>query len=254
MRIDVITIFPAMFSGPMTESILKLAQQKGLLKINLIDLRDYTSDRHRTVDDTPFGGGAGMVMKPEPFFAAVGAVRDKAAERNCSPRVLLMCPQGEIFTQAKARELAKESHLVFLCGHYEGIDERVRENLVTDELSIGDYVLTGGELPAMVIIDAVARLLPGVLGDAMSAQQDSFSDYLLDYPHYTRPQFFCDLPVPEVLLSGNHEKIRLWRRKEAIRRTYRRRPDLLAAAELSKEDRRFLDEVTAETAKADKSG
>lgn len=254
MRIDVITIFPAMFGGPLTESILKLARQKGILEINLIDLRDYTHDRHRTVDDTPFGGGAGMVMKPEPFFAAVEAIREQAAGQNRAPRVLLMCPQGETFTQSKVRELAEEDHLVFICGHYEGIDERVRENLVTDELSIGDYVLTGGELPAMVIIDAIARLLPGALGDARSAQQDSFSEYLLDYPHFTRPQSFRGLPVPEVLLSGNHEHIRLWRRKEAVRRTYLRRPDLLAAAALSEEDRRLLREVTAELAETDKNG
>jgi len=254
LRIDVITIFPAMFGGPLTESILKLARQKGILEINLIDLRDYTHDRHRTVDDTPFGGGAGMVMKPEPFFAAVEAIREQAAGQNRAPRVLLMCPQGETFTQSKVRELAEEDHLVFICGHYEGIDERVRENLVTDELSIGDYVLTGGELPAMVIIDAIARLLPGALGDARSAQQDSFSEYLLDYPHFTRPQSFRGLPVPEVLLSGNHEHIRLWRRKEAVRRTYLRRPDLLAAAALSEEDRRLLREVTAELAETDKNG
>ncbi|MGI5839118.1 MAG: tRNA (guanosine(37)-N1)-methyltransferase TrmD [bacterium] len=254
MRIDIITIFTEMFNGPLTESILKLAQQKGCLDINLIDLRDYTTDRHRTVDDAPFGGGAGMVMKPEPFFAAVTAVRAEAAELGRSPRVLLMCPQGETFTQAKARELAQEEQLVFLCGHYEGIDERVREHLVTDELSIGDYVLTGGELPAMVIVDAVARLLPGVLGDARSAEQDSFSEYLLDYPHYTRPAVFRGLTVPNVLLSGNHELIRLWRRKEAIRRTYRRRPDLLAAAGLTEEDRCLLAEVKTESAGEADSG
>ncbi len=251
MRIDIITIFPAMFTGPFTESILGNAREKGILSINLVDLRDFTHDRHRTVDDYPFGGGVGMVMKPEPFFEAVEhlVARAAAAGEAKPPRILQMCAQGQTFTQAKAAELAGEDHLIFLCGHYEGIDERVREYLVTDEISIGDYVLTGGELPAMVIVDAIARLLPDVLGDAESAREDSFADNLLEYPQYTRPQSFRDLPVPEVLLSGNHANIRRWRRKEALRRTWQRRPDLLSGRELAPEDLRLLAEVKNEAAK-----
>lgn len=244
MRIDVLTLFPEMFQGPLTESIIKRARERGLLTINLYDIRDYTTDKHHVTDDYPYGGGSGMVMKPEPIAAALEAVLPPP-EREGVP-VIMLSPQGEIFTQDLAKELAKKPRLVLLCGHYEGIDERVREVLVTREISIGDYVLTGGELPAMVIIDAVARLIPGVLGDPASPVEDSFYDGLLDYPHYTRPEVWRGRRVPEVLLSGNHEAIRRWRRKESLRRTFLRRPDLLAKARLTPEDLVLLQEIKEE--------
>ena len=208
MRIDVISIFPEMFPGPLGHSIIGRAQERGLLKLVIHNLRDYTTDKHRTVDDAPYGGGAGMVMKPEPIFRAVDFLQCRE-----DSRIILLSPQGEVFNQGKAWELSKEKQLLLICGHYEGVDERVREYLVTDEISVGDYVLTGGEIPAMLLIDAVVRLLPGVLGKYYSLQEASFTDNLLEYPHYTRPPEWQGMRVPPVLLSGHHEEIRLWRRR-----------------------------------------
>ena len=238
MRIDVVTLFPRMFAGPLAESMLRVAQDRGAVTIRLIDLRDYTQSRHRVADDYPFGGGGGMVLKPEPLFAAVDALRGP------DTRVVLLCPQGPTFGQATAARLAGLAHLVLLCGHYEGVDERVREHLVDEELSIGDYVLTGGEVPALVVLDAVVRLLPGVLGDPTGAAKDSFAGGRLDYPQYTRPAEFRGFPVPEVLLSGDHQQIARWRRREALRRTLARRPDLLAAAPPTDEERQWLAEFS----------
>ncbi|MBN2231470.1 MAG: tRNA (guanosine(37)-N1)-methyltransferase TrmD [Deltaproteobacteria bacterium] len=235
MRVDVITIFPAMFASPFAESIIRRARDRGVLDLRLHDLRDYCTDRHRVVDDYPYGGGAGMVMRPEPAWRAIHAARD-GARRGA---VLLTTPQGERFTQKMARELAACEQLVFFCGHYEGVDERVRA-LVDREVSIGDYVLTGGELPAMVIVDAVVRLLPGVLGSADSLAEESFGP-LLEYPHFTRPAEFEGMAVPDVLLSGHHRKIAEWRRCQALRRTLRRRPDLLAQAELTAAERDLVE-------------
>ncbi|HEX6990122.1 MAG TPA: tRNA (guanosine(37)-N1)-methyltransferase TrmD [Bacillota bacterium] len=240
MRIDVVTLFPRMFEGPLTEAILHRAQEVGLVDIRVHDLRDHAVDRHRTVDDYPFGGGPGMVMKPEPLFAAFEAV---VAEAGRPGRVILTTPQGRVFDQDLAWELSRSRHLLIFCGRYEGVDERVREALVTDEISIGDYVLTGGELPTMVIIDAVTRLVPGVVGGESSVYEDSFEDGLLEGPQYTRPRRFRGMEVPGVLLSGHHEEVRRWRRREALRRTLKRRPDLLARARLSDEDRALLDEL-----------
>jgi len=221
MKIDVLTLFPGMFAGPLDESIIKRARQKGLLDLNIHDLRTWTHDRHRTVDDRPFGGGPGMLLKPEPLFEAIEALsREKT-------RVILLSPAGRKFEQSIARELAKEEDLLFVTGHYEGVDERVREVLVDDELSIGDYVLTNGALPAMVVVDAVTRLLPGVLGDDESSHDESFSAGLLEYPQYTRPAEFRGMKVPDMLLSGNHAEIEKWRREQARQRTQQRRPDML---------------------------
>jgi tRNA (guanine37-N1)-methyltransferase len=245
VRIDVLTIFPGMFAPVLEESILKRAQEAGLITITVHDLRRFTTDRHHTTDDSPFGGGVGMVMKPEPFFRGVAELRCPP-EAGCAEEIIILDPQGERFDQAKARALAARSHLILLCGRYEGVDERVRRHLATSALSIGDYVLTGGELPAMVVIDAVSRLLPGVLGAEEGAETDTFSEGLLEYPQYTRPAEFEGLPVPEVLLSGHHEQIRRWRRKEALRRTRARRPDLLAGAPLTDEDRALLQEIEDE--------
>ena len=221
MRIDVLTLFPAMFTGPLDESIVKRARQAGLLDLRIHDLRAWTHDRHRTVDDTPYGGGPGMLLKPEPLFEAVEALRAEG-----SVKVILTSPSGRVFRQAIARELASEARLLLICGSYEGFDERVREHLVDDELSIGDYVLTNGALPAMVVIDAVTRLLPGALGDDASSADESFSDGLLEYPQYTRPAEFRGWTVPETLLSGDHAAIAGWRRKRALQRTAERRSDL----------------------------
>ena len=220
MRIDVLTLFPEMFAGPLDVSMVARARKSGLLDLQVRNLRDWTHDRHKTVDDRPFGGGPGMVLKPEPIFEAVAAL---AGEKT---RVVMMAPTGRPFTQAIARELAQADHLLFLCGSYEGFDERIR-TLIHDELSIGDYVLTNGGLPAMVVIDAVTRLIPGVLGDDESASDESFSHGLLEYPHYTRPAEFRGMKVPEVLMSGNHAEIEKWRREQARVRTKDRRPDLL---------------------------
>ena len=234
MRIDVLTTFPAMFRGPLDESIVGRARQRGLVDLRVHDLRDWATDRHRSTDDAPYGGGAGMVMRPEPIAAALEAVRGDGT------RAIALSAHGARFDQAAARRLSALPHLVFLCGHYEGVDERVLEHLVDEEVSIGDYVLTGGELPAMVVIDAVTRLLPGVLGSEASLYDESHSAGLLEYPHYTRPPEFRGWTVPDVLLSGNHAAIAAWRREQSLLRTLGRRPDLLATAELSSADRRFL--------------
>lgn len=244
MRVDVLTLFPEMFEGVFSSSILGKAREKGIVSLSTVNFREYSTNKHNTVDDYPYGGGGGMVLKPEPIF---GAVEDLPTHQTADgvavkPRVILLCPQGETFTQKKAEELASEEHLVFICGHYEGYDERIRQYLVTDELSVGDYVLTGGEIPAMVIIDSVVRLLPGVLGNEMSAVTDSFSTGLLEYPHYTRPAKFRDWEVPEMLLSGHHANVKRWRNKESLIRTLERRPDLLEGRVLSKEEKLWMAE------------
>ena len=240
MRIDVVTIFPEMFAGPFGASITKRAVEKGILDIHLTNFRDFSWDKHHHVDDSPFGGGAGMVLKPEPMYRAVRAVLAQSEAYEGKRRILIMDPSGVPFSQAKAKELATYEQLVFLCGHYEGFDARIYD-LADEALSIGDYVLTGGELPAMVITDAVSRMLPGVLGDEDSAPTDSFYDGLLGYPQYTRPRDFEGKAVPDVLLSGDHAKIRAWRRQQALLATKRNRPDLLAQAELSEKERAWLD-------------
>lgn len=248
MRMDVLTLFPEMFEGVFQSSILGKARDKGLVALNAINFREYAGNKHGMVDDTPYGGGGGMVLKPDPIFHAVEDLlgREGTESAGKAPRIILMCPQGETFTQRKAEELAQEEHLIFICGHYEGYDERIREHLVTDELSIGDYVLTGGEIPAMTVIDSVTRLLPGVLGNETSAVTDSFSTGLLEYPHYTRPVEFRGWKVPDILLSGHHANIELWRRREALRRTWLRRPDLLERLELSKDDMAWLKKLENE--------
>jgi len=229
-----------MFKNPFDESMIKRAKEKGILKIKLHDLRQFTHDKHRTVDDAPYGGGAGMVMKPRPLFEAVEKIKE---EIDSSSRVILLSPQGRPLNQEKVKELAKERGLIFICGHYEGVDERVREHLVDEEISLGDYVLTGGELAAMVVVDAVARMLPGVLGSEDSAREDSFYEGLLDYPQYTRPSDFRGWKVPSVLLSGNHQKVKEWRRKKMLEATLRKRPDLLETLKLNRENERLLEEI-----------
>jgi tRNA (guanine37-N1)-methyltransferase len=241
VRIDVITIFPNMIRESLGHSILKRAQEAGHVEIVAHDLRDYTKDKHRSTDDTPYGGGAGMVMRPDPVFTAIETLCLEPTDR-----VVLLTPQGDTLNQEKARELSQASRLVLICGHYEGFDERIRQHAATDELSIGDYVLTGGELPALVLIDAVTRLLPGVLGHEDSAKDDTFSDGLLEYPHYTRPPDYRGWSVPDVLLSGNHAEIAKWRRKEQFRRTQSRRPDLWAAFEPTKSDLKLLKQLADE--------
>ncbi|MBV9689516.1 MAG: tRNA (guanosine(37)-N1)-methyltransferase TrmD [Ktedonobacteraceae bacterium] len=236
MHVDIFTLFPAMFQGPFNESILKRAQERGLLSIDLHNIRDAATDKHHIVDDYPYGGGVGMVMKPEPIFAAIEAVYQGGP-------IILMTPQGRLFNQHIARGLALEGRITLLCGHYEGIDERVCQHLVTDQLSIGDYVLTGGELAAMIIVDAVSRLIPGVLTEG-STDEESHSANMLEYPQYTRPPEFRNWHVPDVLLSGHHEQIARWRRKEALRRTRERRPDLFAKLDVSsKQDMKLLQEL-----------
>lgn len=237
------SLFPEMFGGVFGSSILKKTQEKGLVEYHVTDFREYTENKHRRVDDYPYGGGAGMVLTPQPLFDAVEDVTQKS---DAKPRVVLLCPQGERFTQKKAEELSKEKHLIFVCGHYEGYDERIRENLVTDEISIGDFVLTGGELGAMVIIDSVTRLLPGALGNEESSVRDSYSSGLLEHPHYTRPADFRGMKVPDILLSGNHKHIEEWRTKESLRRTWKRRPDLLHSADLTEQEKKWLEEVKKE--------
>src|SRR5712692_1433428 len=236
MHFDIFTLFPGMFEGPLTESILKRARERGLLSIALHNIRDAATDKHHIVDDYPYGGGAGMVMKPEPIFAAVEPVYQGGP-------IILLSPQGRLFSQQMAQALAQEPRITLLCGHYEGVDERVRKHLVTDEVSIGDYVLTGGELAAMVVVDAVSRLVAGVLADE-SPQEESHNSGLLEYPHYTRPPEFRGWRIPDVLLSGHHEQIARWRRKESLRLTRERRPDLFAKLDLSgKLDRKLLEEL-----------
>ncbi len=235
MRIDIITIFPKMFEPVLNESIIKRAQNKGKVKIYLHDLRDYTADRHRKVDDRPFGGGSGMVMRPEPIFKSVEVLKRNTQYSIRNTKIILLCPQGKRLNQKIAKRLAKYKHLILICGHYEGIDERVRQYLVDEEISIGDYVLTGGELPAMVLVDALVRLIPGVLGDRNSLHFESFEDNLLEYPQYTRPAKFRNVCVPQILLSGDHQKIENWRKKQALKRTKQKRPDLLQGKVSKKE-------------------
>ena len=225
MRIDIITIFPNMFEPVLNESIIKRAKEKKKVEIEVHNLRDYTLDKHRKVDDRPFGGGPGMVMNPEPIFRAVESIRSR--DKKSKAKVILLCPQGKQLAQGVAQRLAGYKHLILICGRYEGIDERVREHIVDEEISIGDYVLTGGELPAMVLVDSVVRLIPGVLGDKNSLNFESFAGNLLEYPQYTRPANFRGLRVPAVLLSGNHAKIKSWEKKQALERTKQKRPDLL---------------------------
>ncbi|WCK53003.1 tRNA (guanosine(37)-N1)-methyltransferase TrmD [Aneurinibacillus sp. Ricciae_BoGa-3] len=254
MKIDILTLFPEMFSGVLSSSIIGKAEQKGLVSFRVVNFRDFSGNKHGQVDDTPYGGGGGMVLKPDPIFRAVEHLAGNSEEAGVGtgqhgdfkPRVILLCPQGQRYNQQIAEELAREDHLIFVCGHYEGYDERIRTHLVTDELSIGDYVLTGGELPAMVIIDSVVRLQKGALGNELSAVTDSFSTGLLEYPHYTRPADFRGMAVPDVLLSGHHENIEKWRLKESLRRTLTRRPDLLEKYEMTGEVQKLLEELKQE--------
>lgn len=274
MRIDVLTLFPEMCEGVFSTSILGKAREKGIVSLNAVNFRDFSGNKHNSVDDTPYGGGGGMVLKPDPIFAAVehvlaasgnlelprsegeqageadnvhtihddGNIAEYNGESTAQgkPRIILMCPQGRTYNQQIAEELAQEEHLIFICGHYEGYDERIREHLVTDELSIGDYVLTGGELPALTVIDSIVRLQPGALGNETSAVTDSFSTGLLEYPHYTRPAEFRGWKVPDILLSGHHANIEVWRREQALQRTLERRPDLLETVELTAKDKAAL--------------
>ena len=237
MRIDILTLFPEMFDGVFNGSILKRAQEREAVQLNTVNFRDFSENKHKKVDDYPYGGGAGMLLAPQPIFDAVEHVKRQSTE---TPRVILMCPQGEPFTQAKAEELANEKHLIFVCGHYEGFDERIKQHLATDELSLGDYVLTGGELASMVMTDAIVRLLPDVLGKKESHEGDSFSMGLLEYPQYTRPVDYKGMTVPDVLMSGNHKNIEKWRHEQSLYRTYTRRKDLLTTYPLTDEDRKIL--------------
>ena len=239
IKFDILSVFPEMFESALNHSILKRAREKGMVEINLHNIRDYAEDKHRMTDDTPYGGGGGMVMKVEPIDRALASI----VPSRDNTLVVLLTPQGETLNQRIAEEMSRYFQIVLICGRYEGVDERVREHLTDREISIGDFVLTGGELSAMVVVDAVARLLPGVLGNYDSASYDSFSSGLLEYPHYTRPGSYRDWQVPEVLLSGNHSKIESWRRKESLKRTYFRRPDLLEKIELSDEDRKTLEDI-----------
>jgi tRNA (guanine37-N1)-methyltransferase len=243
IKADLITIFPAMVEAALADGVVGRARRRGLVDVHVRDLRDYTDDRHRVVDDVPYGGGPGMVMKPEPLFRAVEAI---AAERGAPSAVVLMTPQGRTFSHVEAERLSRQERLVVICGRYEGIDERVAQALVTDELSIGDYVLTGGELAALVVLDAVIRLVPGVVGDQASVVQDSFVRGVLDHPHYTRPAVFRGLGVPDVLVSGHHGEIERWRHRERLRRTLERRPDLLSHAVLTVQEQQELDELVKE--------
>lgn len=242
MHFDILSLFPGMFAGAFQESIIKRAVEAGLVTIALHNIRDYAAGRHKVTDDTPYGGGGGMIMKPEPIFAAVEAV---LAESREPVPILLLTPKGRLFNQTVARELARHPRLLLICGRYEGVDERVHQYLATDEISIGDYVLSGGEIPAMVLVDAVTRLIPGVLGDPSATFEDSHAEGLLEYPHYTRPPVFRGHAVPDVLLSGHHAEITRWRRQQALRRTWERRPDLLAGARLAEEDRAYLGQLEA---------
>lgn len=240
MNFHILTLFPEMVLGGLNTSIIGRAMEKELISVEAVNIRDYSTDKHKHVDDYPYGGGAGMVMQPGPVY---DAYEDLVKRTGKKPRVIYMTPQGQVFNQSIAEELSGEEDLVFLCGHYEGVDERVLELIVTDYLSVGDYVLTGGELPAMMMIDCISRLVPGVLNNDVSAEFESFHDNLLEYPQYTRPELFMDKQVPEVLLSGHHKNIDTWRRQQSIRRTWERRPDLLDAAVLSKKEKEFLDEL-----------
>lgn len=241
MNYHVLTLFPEMVEKGLNTSIIGRAMEKGLISLNTINIRDYSGNKHNRVDDYPYGGGAGMVMQAEPIFAAYNILKEKIGN---VPRVVYLTPQGKVFNQKIAEELSKEEDLVFLCGHYEGIDERVLEEIVTDHISIGDYVLTGGELPAMVMIDTISRLVPDVLNNGDSAEIESFHDNLLEYPQYSRPEEWRGKKVPEILLSGHHENVNTWRRQQSLLRTYNRRPDLLEASNLSEEDRNFLKKIS----------
>jgi tRNA (guanine37-N1)-methyltransferase len=240
MHFDILTLFPAMFTGAFEESIIKRARESGTVTIALHNIRDYATGRHQVTDDTPYGGGGGMIMKPEPIFRAVEAV---LSEHHSAAPIILLTPKGRLLNHAVARELSHHDRLLLICGRYEGVDERVHRYLVTDEISIGDYVLSGGEIAAMIIVDAVTRLLPGVLGDPSATFEDSHAEGLLEYPQYTRPPEFRDYPVPDVLLSGHHAQITHWRRQQALRRTWERRPDLLANAHLTDEDLAYLSQL-----------
>lgn len=245
MQFDIFTLLPEVFPSYLETSILKRARDRGLIEVRVHNIRDYTNDKHHTTDDTPYGGGGGMVMKPAPVFEAVESV---LTPQPACP-VIMLTPQGRVFDQRVADELSRHAHIALICGRYEGIDERIREHLVTDEISIGDYVLTGGELPALLVVDAVARLLPGVLGDPTGAEDDSHASGLLEYPHYTRPPEFRGWEVPEVLLSGDHAKIEKWRREQSLLRTLTKRPDLLEKAELSEKDRKFIESQKSKISK-----
>jgi tRNA (guanine37-N1)-methyltransferase len=245
MQFEVFTLLPEVFPSYLETSILKRARERGLIHVNVHNIRDYTHNRHHTTDDTPYGGGGGMVMKPEPVFEAIETVLGIASppstpELESPLPIILLTPQGRVFNQSIAKELSQHSKIVLLCGRYEGIDERIRQNLVTDEISIGDYVLTGGEIPALILIDAISRLLPDVLGDPTGAEDDSHAMGLLEYPHYTRPPEFRGSKVPDVLLSGDHAKIDKWRREQALERTFKKRPDMLEKADLSEADKKFI--------------
>lgn len=248
MQFEVFTLLPEVFPSYLDTSILKRARERGLITVNVHNIRDYTHDKHHTTDDQPYGGGGGMVMKPEPVFEAIETVLGLASppstpEVESNIPIILLTPQGRVFNQSIAKELSQYKKIALLCGRYEGIDERIRENLVTEQISIGDYVLTGGELPALILIDAVSRLLPDVLGDPTGAEDDSHAMGLLEYPHYTRPPEFRGNKVPDVLLSGDHKKIDKWRREQALLRTYQKRPDMLEKAELTKEDKKFVESL-----------
>jgi tRNA (guanine37-N1)-methyltransferase len=246
MQFDVFTLLPEVFPPYLESSILNRARQKGLIDVRVHNIRDYTHDKHHMTDDTPYGGGGGMVMKPEPVFEAVESVLglDTLQTQPVIIPVILLTPQGRVFSQRLAEELVRHERIALICGRYEGVDERISEHLVTDEISIGDYVLTGGELPALMVIDAVSRLIPGVLGDPTGAEDDSHSMGLLEYPHYTKPPEFRGAKVPDVLISGNHAKINKWRREQALTRTFNKRPDMLEKAELSKEDKKFIESLS----------
>jgi len=248
MQIEILTLFPQMFPAFLTAGILQRAVDRELISINISNIRDYTHDKHHTVDDSPYGGGAGMVLKPEPIFEAVEAIESDSADRQEDGKapVILLTPQGRLFSQQIARELSSYKRLVLICGHYEGVDERVRQHLATDEISIGDYVLIGGELAAMVVVEAVARLIPGVLGSAASPIEDSHASGLLEYPQYTRPQSYRGWDVPEILLSGNHAGVARWRREQSIIRTQKRRPDLLDKTKFSPAERRLIEGLEKE--------
>jgi tRNA (guanine37-N1)-methyltransferase len=246
MRIDVVTLFPSLFDGPMTESMLWKARDRGLLDLRFVQIRDFTTDRHRTADDIPYGGGGGMIMKPEPVVSAIESALQDASQQDIP--VILMTPQGRVFSHAIAQNLAQHERMILVCGRYEGIDDRVRQLVITDQISIGDYVLTGGELPAMVVIDAVVRHIPGVLGAEGAADRDSHADGILEGPHFTRPPVFRGLSIPQVLQDGNHGEITRWRRREGLRNTWNNRPDLLLKAELTEEECYWLGDFAAEDA------
>ena len=245
MRIDILTLFPQLFEQPFKTGIFQRAIDNGLVEVNIYNIRDYTHDKHHIADDYPYGGGAGMVLKPEPIFEAVEQIKEGVTIKEERPSIIMLTPQGRLFSQAVARELSHKNHLILICGHYEGVDERVQEQLATDEISIGDYVLSGGEPAAMVVVDAVSRLIPGVLGSEESLKDDSHTDGLLEYPQYTRPEVFREWQVPEVLLSGNHARIAEWRRQQSILRTLKRRPELLEKVKLSAEERQIVNRSIA---------